>query len=99
MLNSAKAEQLWNEGIETKFDFCPLDIEKEAAYNKQLRSPFPRPNERNTLYQEWKIGYMQLERKYTNQYGIRQRITTLIACLLPPPILNMLLKLRYFIYH
>lgn len=69
LLNSERAKILWGESLSLCFDAIPLNLQREIECNKQLRSPFPRPSRRDTIYQEFcRMSYPQL----MNQYGARQ---------------------------
>ncbi len=95
LLNSEKANQLWNDIIHSNFDYAELDVEKEAECNHQLRQPFVRPDERSGIYQELlKSDWEQVKSKYAVSQKKLERYKLLILLVVPPFIVRAFGKLR-----
>lgn len=99
MLNSKKAQALWESGISLCFDYSPLDIKLEASHNKQLSAPFPRPDERDETYVDLKqLDFSAFCGKYSQRQSLLSKIKVLLIIYLPPVVFRLKSKLKKHFY-
>lgn len=92
IINTVVGNSLW-EKTKKYFDYEFLDIEKEADVNKQLKSSFKRPIERNTIYNELNNkNICDLRIKYSKPRDVRYYLGRMLWLLLPPTIIKMVSK-------
>ena len=95
LLNSDKAKQLWERGLNTQFEFCILNLNREVMYNQQLSHPCKRPDEREGIYHEllhsdWKF----VKEKYAESQKKFERVKLLILLYMPQVLVRLLSKVK-----
>lgn len=84
ILNTEKALRYWEKCKYILFVSDPLDIQLEAQCNKQLRSPFPRPALRDSIYSKWSSAtYQDMFRQFGELQNWRQYLKLRIAMNVP----------------
>ncbi len=95
LINSKKAKQLWDKGINLCFDYYPLDIEKEVQVNRQLSHPSVRPKERDYIYKDLGLlGYSYLKDKYNIESKSNSYFKTKIKLMIPSYLMRKLESLK-----
>ena len=97
LLNSEKALKIWEE-LKTNYDYCILDIEREAQYNHQLNHPFKRPKERNGIYKDLlNTNWELLQSKYVDKQSNLDRYKLLFLLNTPSYLSFPLVLLKTFL--
>ena len=82
-VHTAKAKRIWDECC-ASFDFCTLDIAKEAERNKQLTHPSERPVTRDTIYQQInEEGWNSVYHKYCKRMNWLSKFKLLLMVNVP----------------
>lgn len=90
MLNSQRAKRIWEEGLKDCFEFAPLDINKEATRNKQLKAPFKRPDVRDVLYLDLKtLSFADFSSKYSKHQSMKSKVQLRMALICPPVVFRI----------
>lgn len=89
LLNSEKAQKIWETALNRLFDYTPLDLTKEEKYNKQLHAPSVRPDARDEVYKDLqKLPWKHFAQKYAGEQTAIRRVKAYLALILPPAILK-----------
>lgn len=100
MLNTAKASNLWKNGLNRLFDYGELDIVSESLRNKQLSLPFSRPMQRTFLYDDMRtLDYNSFSLKYSVSQSPYHKIKLLISFYAPPVVFKLKSHLNKFLRH
>lgn len=95
LINTNKASLIWNEKLKSLFDYNPLDIQLEASWNKQLNSPFIRPQARDVIYNEWySATYPELLSRYGRKLSRFAKIKFFVLMIIPPFIQRIIWRER-----
>lgn len=81
IINTKKGEFLWKM-VETRMSFCLQDMKKEMAANSQLSHPSFKPNNLETIYNDFKkMSVNDLKAKYVKsdfKYNVRRLLKRII---------------------
>ena len=93
LINSEKGRAFWVK-YQDLFHFSPLDIDLEAAHNKQLAAPFPRPAIRDEFYKIVQDSSWQaLTDRFARRWNWQNRFRYWIIFLLPSSVLGLKKKI------
>lgn len=95
MPNTDRGAALWRE-IAPSFEFCEVDIAREAAMNHQLSAPVERPSARDSFYVDLQgSGRAALEARYTvRSCGAAFALKRVIKRLVPNRVRGALVKAK-----
>ncbi len=94
LLNSDKAKQLWKNGLKMEYEFCTLDLNREAIYNHQLNHPSKRCFERDGIYNELLYSdWGFVKEKYAKPQKKYERIKLLALLYTPQSFLRVLSRI------
>ncbi len=89
LVNTKKAQILWEERLSILFNSERISIETEAKYNKQLQAPFPEPLDRDSIYQQLEtMSWTEIQEKYSLTLTKNARIKLYLIPLVPKFILR-----------
>ena len=95
IINTPKARDYWANSLVAEFDTVPMNLEREIECNKQLKSPFARPQQRDGIYSEFfAMGYDEIMKHYGREQGIVSYIKTRIMMHIPTNFRKIVAKVR-----
>lgn len=95
LLNSNKAIELWDRGIKHLFTTRDLDLNREAARNRQLQAPFQRPDGRSSIYSKLgNVSWSEIHKKYARPLNIINRCKILLLPFIPRFCLKILIRIK-----
>lgn len=93
MINNPQGKRLWDL-LEELFESQDLDIGREAMVNHQLDHPFPRPEVRDTIYDEIEtLPIEEIALKYSKPHDMKSKMWETALAILPNSITNKVLSI------
>lgn len=95
LLNTNKAMELWDKSIRPLFIIRDLDLNREAARNRQLQAPFQRPDGRSSIYSKLEnMTWNEIHKEYAKPLTIINRCKIIALSFIPRFCLKMLVKIK-----
>ncbi len=90
MIHSEKGKQLW-ENMKGHFDYAVLNLEREAAVNKQLSHPFPLPEDREKIMSDFRVlPIKELRKRYARARDLSYYTVMAMRVVLPERVIKRL---------